>query len=564
MTTDTVMNPEIKSIYFSSQSSQPLDLGQTSPQKTPSTFPSSTVPSSPIVFDKGDRRETGLQTKQEQRADGAHTGSAKLVENNRHFVNEPLQGPPGTSSREPAASFRKPDISSQSVNSTPKSQNALKHPRPEDNKGTGREGGSAEWPPKKRPKLRPRHTLDPETFSSALAANPRSNQGLPPSPLFFSHTQRQRPILPPSFSSSDAAATMLNKARDEAGGVTTLKLARGSRSNASPPLSTTTPGSWASLERNSVSSSPDSRGKPSTGLQILGNVGIVELLEQDERPIFVIDVANPVNLSPGGTLQIVFANASFRAYPTLLEMVTGRVDLDSLGIAVANDFPEFKAWALSFVKNNESLDICLPSFLYEGVTWTCLTLRKRLRLISGSGFPAAAGSPSSNGAPSISSVLSERPRGPTLNSVGPSPLIESTEPLDYFGDAAIQIRSTTSTSPQQLMSSPGTWSALSPSRQAMIVSQSDTLTSEMMSTRYPEGSSFDWTRLPMSAALPRHIQFARSIDWASTPLGPIKSWTFDLRAMCNLVMGSPHPAAMYWGTTRIFLSFTAFFVGYEI
>jgi hypothetical protein len=51
-----------------------------------------------------------------------------------------------------------------------------------------------------------------------------------------------------------------------------------------------------------------------TGLEVLGNVGIVELLEQDERPTFIIDVANPANYTPGGPLQIVFANASLRAH----------------------------------------------------------------------------------------------------------------------------------------------------------------------------------------------------------------------------------------------------------
>ena len=58
---------------------------------------------------------------------------------------------------------------------------------------------------------------------------------------------------------------------------------------------------------------------------------------------------------------------------------------------------------------------------------------------------------------------------------------------------------------------------------------------------------FDWTRLPVSDSLPRHIQFARSVDWGKTALGPIDTWTPDLRQMCNLIMASPHPAAMYWG-----------------
>ena len=344
---------------------------------------------------------------------------------------------------------------------------------------------------------------------------------------------------------------MLGKARDEPGGVTTLKLARGSLSAAaSPPRSTSTPGSWTSFDRNSIPRSPDPKARPSAGMQILGSVGIIELLEQDERPTFIIDIANPTNFSPG-PLQIVFANASLRAYESILEMVTGKADLDSPGVAVTNDFPEFKAWALSFVKNGESLDLCLPSFSYGGVSWSCSTLRRRLRLISASGssLPSNITSGSSNGALSASSHLSDRARGPTTQHLARSPLAESHEPSDYFGDTTSHVTSTAGSSPLQIISN----SLLEEDhegnlpKQAMIAAQTMAITTEVMQARYPESSFFDWTRLPMSAALPRHIQFAKSIDWAATPLGPMESWGFDLRAMCNLIMGSPHPAAMYWG-----------------
>ena len=75
---------------------------------------------------------------------------------------------------------------------------------------------------------------------------------------------------------------MLNKVRDEVagGGVTTLKLARGSLSTTSPPHSTPSPGSWASIEMTSIPNSSDERGIQ-TGLHLLGNVGIIELLEQE-------------------------------------------------------------------------------------------------------------------------------------------------------------------------------------------------------------------------------------------------------------------------------------------
>lgn len=288
----------------------------------------------------------------------------------------------------------------------------------------------------------------------------------------------------------------------------------------------------------------------------MNSVGIIELLDQDERPTFIIDIANSVNFTPGGPLQIVFANAALCAYESILEMVTGKADLNSPGIAVTNNFPEFKAWALSFIKNGETLDICLPSFVYGGVTWTSSTLRKRLRLISGSSSSIGntATSTSSNGALSASSILSDSHTKANASRLPRSPLAESSEPLDYFGDVVPPLISTASTSPLQIVSTP-----LVPMveedeevpKQAMLASQSEVITSEMMHTRYPDSPSFDWTRLPMSAALPRHIQFARTIDWAATPLGPMEDWPFALRAMCNLIMGSPHPAAMYWGPEYI-------------
>ena len=177
------------------------------------------------------------------------------------------------------------------------------------------------------------------------------------------------------------------------------------------------------------------------------------------------------------------------------------------------------------------------------MTFTCSTLRKQLRVIciTGNSLGAEARSSFSTGAGSASSILAERAREQSLNVLAHSPLVESSEPADYFGDTTSSANPDTAVSPLHLSSpSMAVESIMSPPRQAMISAQRHGLTAEMLNTRDHDGSSFDWTRLPFTPALPRHIQFTRSIDWASTPLGPIETWTFDLRAMCNLIMGSPH------------------------
>lgn len=51
------------------------------------------------------------------------------------------------------------------------------------------------------------------------------------------------------------------------------------------------------------------------------------------------------------------------------------------------------------------------------------------------------------------------------------------------------------------------------------------------------------TRMPQS----EHMKFFYSIDWASTELGPISSWSDELHQMCAFVMADPGPAYLFWG-----------------
>jgi hypothetical protein len=71
---------------------------------------------------------------------------------------------------------------------------------------------------------------------------------------------------------------MLNQSRDESGGITTLKLARGSISSASPRPPLSILGSRMSLGREHSSNFKDLEEDPAL-LQLLDGVGVLELLE---------------------------------------------------------------------------------------------------------------------------------------------------------------------------------------------------------------------------------------------------------------------------------------------
>lgn len=439
-------------------------------------------------------------------------------------------------------------------------------------------------PPNKKIHRRDHPRQDPQSSHR----RPFSEEDPIPGSLFFSHQTQQRPALPYRLSSSEVGANMLSKAsKEESGGVKTLKLARGSTSVGSParPVGPRTP-SGSGRSHLGISgkarSSPDGSSKRS-GIQVLNQVGIVELLEQDERPTFILDLSDHASFEPGA-LKFIFANASLKASKGLLGTISGAVVHASPAFAATTGFSEFKAWCVSYTKDYEAMDVALPSYTCAGFVWTCCSLRRRFRV-----FKAVPTTPKpvlNSSTPSMS-LPSGSPLGKENDLLGsvhsPRPERLDREAQDYFGYAptspmsfqyADQVETETKKlSGRRLDSGPkigmvashqphasNTSSASATSVLTPMKSRGDESISGAVDTgcvdqtnddSHVEQPYFDWTRMTPSPSLPRHIQFARSIDWASTSLGAIEGWSSDLRSMCNLIMASPYPAAMYWGKDLI-------------
>lgn len=447
-------------------------------------------------------------------------------------------------------------------------------------------------PSNKRVKLRPRfkHTLDGSAFQPSIITSPEE----PKSPLFFSNSPRIRPQLP-RFTSGEAAARatdMLSKARSEESHITTVSLARGTVSTpAAGYAPTSAPVTRKSWDRclTEPSHSPEAGSHPlqegHNGMGgVLNSIGIVELLEQDERPTFIVDLGDSSNYG-SGPLQPVYTNLSLRSYEGMQALISGISSREPS--AGSQMFLQFKAWLLSAAVNGESLNVCLPPFQYASLTWSCSTLRKRLRIISGAfGSPLSASSPSvalgvsvppseslpdrslseppdyfGEAAPSktTNSTSLERASGieilPTIESRQSDPEIlqdaHLTIPAGFDLSAATQLLPSANTyvssssSAGTMVPTPGTMSAVSPSTKGHgFVANADPAVSQIPVVS-SDSPSFDWTRLPVSDTMPRHIQFARSIDWASTSLGPIEHWCADLRYVLPHVTTSMHLADVF-------------------
>ena len=368
---------------------------------------------------------------------------------------------------------------------------------------------------------------------------------------------------------------MLSRAsKDETGGPKTLQLARGqmSPSNSSRPPAVRTPsGSGRSYIGLTGKSKSSSDGSPRTpGPSIIHQLSSTELLDHDDRPTFLLDITDQSNFEPG-PLKVLFANTALKSVSGVLERITGQKIHDSPALTSATAFSEFKSWATSYVKEHESIEVTLPSYSFAGATWTCNTLRKRIRI-----FRAHPNSPHVNIGSKPKPV--EHTAGSTLSKENLARLgnadSSDEEPQDYFGSAAIlALKHSRTKSVERIERSSKISGQRLPIRSSIVeksvpnsapasplgMRNDEAILGAISAgnvdsfTIYPQPSQgfFDWTRLPNSPSLPAHIRFALSIDWSSTPLGPIETWSADLRSMCNLIMASPHPAAMYWGPEYI-------------
>lgn len=352
------------------------------------------------------------------------------------------------------------------------------------------------------------------------------------SPLFFSNSPMRHNSRPSVDSTSDLAAGMLSPVgEDSRDAVTTLKLPRASVSTVSPALSGSTPGSLASsIDVSGSSVSPDSITAPSN-LHAIRSIGILELLENDIRPTFVIDLHCASN-NTQAHLPIQYYNPSLRACHDIHPLLNVGCD----NTPVTPEFTQFKEWALSTAEHPE---LSFLSCEYGRITWTKSTIRQRFRFISGNINLSISPDDSDHDVAitDASEKMDEDNLLPELEAHAET-MANSEEPADYFGDAAPE-------DPDDCRVNNFERALIDQANTAQP-GHPDEFTNQVLQSKELR-PFFDWTRIPLTDDLPEHIKLVKTLDWGATPLGPIEEWSHELRMLSNLVMGTPHPATFYWG-----------------
>jgi PAS domain S-box-containing protein len=363
---------------------------------------------------------------------------------------------------------------------------------------------------------------------------------------------RHRSSSPSQLSFAQTAAHMLSRA-EETGGNRTVRMARGPGSASPARLSS------SHTMRLSGDQTPRARtiSNPKTwsAETILDSAGLVEFLSQDDQPIFVVDLHDEGNLS-GHEMHLVFANEALESKTVLYDGVRGLSDDASYSTILGTPFADFRSWALSQLTESETV----RTFPFAGILWKSTTVQKRLKIITGNAnsiplpvqefstpsfMQPQNGYFSSKGSPGYFDHASPRVR--------PKLVTTSVSGSDVNGPRSPRTPIDATPTPSGDIGHSDLLSgSLSPSaEQRTLPSTTQPEIIDVPLPKVPGQGSFDWTRLPLSPNLPSHIQFARAVNWGDTSLGPIENWKPDLRGMCNLIMASPHPSAMYWGPDHI-------------
>jgi len=292
---------------------------------------------------------------------------------------------------------------------------------------------------------------------------------------------------------------------------------------------------------------------------------VTEVLEADPRPTFIVDLDPDDDLivhdaNGAKVLLPVFCNVALRTHERLFDALIGKdaqgfpdddssesvdvIDGAKPKDATTSAFFNFKQWLHGVTPHDESGDIFPLSFVYGDMLWTGSTVQKRWRLISGHLWR-------SNGV--LHNLSSASP--PDVATGG---LRAEHEYAAAAAAAAVRTKKPTiptyaqawgnTTSPTPASTSTA---AVSGRPAKTVVSSDDTTGNSSVSTSIllstPEKAVADWTCAKPRGLLSPHLQFARTINWAATPLGSMERWSPAFRQAANLCMGNPHPAALFWG-----------------
>lgn len=232
---------------------------------------------------------------------------------------------------------------------------------------------------------------------------------------------------------------------------------------------------------------------------------LLEALDLDPRPTFIIELKQEYNGGNGRQPELVFYNSALKARPALASAV----------LAQERKAPAERCWSVATEDHSGDLDSPLMCF---GLPWEFYTINGKWRVVS----------TTSRMNPSFATIASPS-SGPTKTTRG-----KSTE-------SRPQLRTQTS------------------SKSIENNSVSENARSEEVLRQL---IFFNFTSVFQSNSIPAMSsefgQLLYHFDWSTTYLGSMNTWSLQLLEMFKLMLADPRPAMLFWGQHNVMLYNEAF------
>jgi hypothetical protein len=239
----------------------------------------------------------------------------------------------------------------------------------------------------------------------------------------------------------------------------------------------------------------------------LVSVSLLDGLDLDHRPSFAIDVSSDV--PQDGQLDPVYSNPALTTVPRLVALIEGRGSLCSLtGDALALH-AAFKNWIWGIADLGDRSRRG-KAYVYGDHLWWA-TATERYKVVSGT--PMTMLWPESARSKPYTDIDISEHRAPQN-----MPQFVPEHPPSTLQETLIDLKKTR----------------------------------EESSTPERHGP-FDCTLENPPEVMSDHVRNFRSIDWAATSLGPMKSWSLQLRCIVNMMMNDHNPAVLFWGDEVIMI-----------
>lgn len=239
----------------------------------------------------------------------------------------------------------------------------------------------------------------------------------------------------------------------------------------------------------------------------LESVGLLCALENDVRASFVIDTS----FSPpqDGALNLVYSNPALSKSAALLSKLTGNDALQASFVDVVQPRVAFAHWLWGRL---DIMDLAVKGDAYlfaDHLWWATTVAGGHHRVVSG-----------------VSIAFLRK---------------EGAEDERPYSDERIDMRHHVKPEnlPQYL-----------PER---LPAEHGRMDIPPGATSASQFGPFDYTRDPPCPHMSDHVLYFRSIDWAKTPLGPMDSWSPQLRCIVNMILNDHRHAVLFWGDEAIMI-----------